>query len=403
MEENNLIDRIEGLTLLEYDKKENDRLTRKLAPRTTVQAHQGFYSWSKRIIDFGQILSVLFGFGIPIMIYEKMPTIGILVFTLAVIALIGLEGLKRFCVGKSNELRVANTKQEHKVNPLTYNVAKYVFICASMGLSFIGAPYIINWFAHHPPLVDIEAIALTFEENKQEATTYWNRLKNENLAKAAQIHEDNSWKGKTSRDARPAKLLLETKAVEKQDSLNSKLAVLSALELSAIQEAKVKNKVILEEHKAWCEGFSWFGCIASIVIEIIILILTRWNYDFEDRKVQENKSKDKLLREQLEAQGESKSDNQEGKRQRAKEVKEEEHQKQKVIENQTSTTIGFGNKDPQEGSILKGEGRKRDRVYVKVNGKLTPKTEGEINTLIAAQSEGSPRIDYLENLKILLK
>ena len=403
MEETNLIDRIEGLTLLEYDKKENDRLTRKLAPRTTVQAHQGFYWWSKRIIDFGQFLSILLGVGLPIMIYEKMPSIGILVFSLGLVALIGLEWVKRFCIGKSNELRIANTKQENKVSPLTYNVAKVVFICGSMGISFVGAPYVVNWFAQHEALEDIESIALTFEQKEEAVSSYWLGLKNEDLAKAKNIHEENSWQGKTSRDARPAKLLLETKAVEKVDSLNSKLAVLSELELAAIQEAKAKNDVILEDHKAWCNGFSWFGCIASILIELVVLVLTYWNYNFEDRKIQENKAKDKLLREQLDAQGESQSDNHKGERQRAKVVKEVETPKQKVIEFQASTPIGFNHVEPKEGGIIKGEGRKRDRVYVKVNGRLTAKTEGEINTLIAAQSEGSPRIDYLTNLKMLLK
>jgi len=404
--ETTTIDRIEELTSLEYDKKENDKLNKKYKPRTTVEALQGFYNWSKQIINLSQALSVLLGSGIAVMFYQKMPSIGWLLVLLSFGFLAVIEALKRFTVTKANEIRIVNNNQDKAINNRTYNISSFALVVISMGISYVGTPYVISFFASHGELTDLEAINLTFEQKAKESSTYWEGLKVDALDKAKQIHNENSWQGKTSREARTPKLAMEVKASAMIDSLNSNLAVLAAQRNKALDSANNANNATIEEHKAWCYGFSWIGCMAAILIDLLVLGLCRWNANFDERKIKENAAKDRINKEQNEVKGSASTDTNTLEVKDTPKVEEstkvEGNAKAKDIENQPPTSIGFGKQERKEGDIEKGQGRKRDRVLVEVNGKLQSKTLGELNTLIAGQSR-SERIQHLENLKNKLK
>ena len=404
--ETTTIDRIEELTTLEYDKKENDKLNKKYKPRTTVEALQGFYNWSKQIINLSQALSVLLGSGIAVMFYQKMPSIGWLLVLLSFGFLAVIEALKRFTVTKANEIRIVNNNQDKAINNRTYNISSFALVVMSMGISYVGTPYVISFFASHGELTDLEAINLTFEQKAKESSTYWEGLKVDALDKAKQIHNENSWQGKTSREARTPKLAMEVKASAMIDSLNSNLAVLAAQRNKALDSANNANNATIEEHKAWCNSFSWIGCMAAILIDLLVLGLCRWNANFDERKIKENAAKDRITKEQNEVKGSASTDSNTIEVKDMPKVeetpKDKEGHKAKDIDKQPSTSIGFTSKEPKEGDIEKGEGKKRDRVLVEVAGNLRPMTFGQINTLIAGQST-SERIQHLENLKNKLK
>ena len=404
--ETTTIDRIEELTTLEYDKKENDKLNKKYKPRTTVEALQGFYNWSKQIINLSQALSVLLGSGIAVMFYQKMPSIGWLLVLLSFGFLAVIEALKRFTVTKANEIRIVNNNQDKAINNRTYNISSFALVVMSMGISYVGTPYVISFFASHGELTDLEAINLTFEQKAKESSTYWEGLKVDALDKAKQIHNENSWQGKTSREARTPKLAMEVKASAMVDSLNSNLAVLAAQRNKALDSANNANNATIEEHKAWCNSFSWIGCMAAILIDLLVLGLCRWNANFDERKIKENAAKDRITKEQNEVKGSASTDSNNIEVKDMPKVEEtpkaEGNAKANDTENQPSAPIGFTSKEPKEGDIEKGEGKKRDRVLVEVAGNLRPMTFGQINTLIAGQST-SERIQHLENLKNKLK
>lgn len=404
--ETTTIDRIEELTTLEYDKKENDKLNKKYKPRTTVEALQGFYNWSKQIINLSQALSVLLASGIAVMFYQKMPSIGWLLVLLSFGFLAVIEALKRFTVTKANEIRIVNNNQDKAINNRTYNISSFALVVMSMGISYVGTPYVISFFASHGELTDLEAINLTFEQKAKESSTYWEGLKVDALDKAKQIHNENSWQGKTSREARTPKLAMEVKASAMIDSLNSNLAVLAAQRNKALDSANNANNATIEEHKAWCNSFSWIGCMAAILIDLLVLGLCRWNANFDERKIKENAAKDRITKEQNEVKGSASTDTNTLEVKDTPKVeetpKDKEGHKAKDIDKQPSTSIGFTSKEPKEGDIEKGKGKKRDRVLVEVAGNLRPMTFGQINTLIAGQST-SERIQHLENLKNKLK
>ena len=404
--ETTTIDRIEELTTLEYDKKENDKLNKKYKPRTTVEALQGFYNWSKQIINLSQALSVLLGSGIAVMFYQKMPSIGWLLVLLSFGFLAVIEALKRFTVTKVNEIRIVNNNQDKAINNRTYNISSFALVVMSMGISYVGTPYVISFFASHGELTDLEAINKAFNEQRTEANVYWNGLSKEAATKAKEIHGQNSWKGKTSREARVPMLAMEIKASTMIDSLNSKLAIIDNDNSKALALATIANNTTIEEHKAWCYGFSWIGCMAAILIDLLVLGLCRWNANFDERKIKENAAKDRITKEQNEVKGSASTDSNNIEVKDMPKVEEtpkaEGNAKANDTENQPSAPIGYGNKERKEGDIEKGQGRKRDRVLVEVNGKLQSKTLGELNTLIAGQST-SERIQHLEKLKNKLK
>jgi hypothetical protein len=404
--ETTTIDRIEELTTLEYDKKENDKLNKKYKPRTTVEALQGFYNWSKQIINLSQALSVLLGSGIAVMFYQKMPSIGWLLVLLSFGFLAVVEALKRFTVTKANEIRIVNNNQDKAINNRTYNISSFALVVMSMGISYVGTPYVISFFASHGELTDLETIALTFEQQENKHSSFWNELSKGAQAKADSIHENNNWLGVTVKSARPAQLAMEVKASSYLDSLNSKLAFIAAQNHKAVQDAIIANNTIIEEHKAWCYGFSWIGCMAAILIDLLVLGLCRWNANFDERKIKENAAKDRITKEQNEVKGSASTDTNTLEVKDTPKVeetpKDKEGHKAKDIEKQEVRPITLGKQEPKEGDIEKGEGKKRDRVLVEVAGNLRPMTFGQINTLIAGQST-SERIQHLENLKNKLK
>jgi len=317
-----------------------------------------------------------------------------------------IEALKRFTVTKANEIRIVNNNQDKAINNRTYNISSFALVVMSMGISYVGTPYVISFFASHGELTDLEAINLTFEQKAKESSTYWEGLKVDALDKAKQIHNENSWQGKTSREARTPKLAMEVKASAMIDSLNSNLAVLAAQRNKALDSANNANNATIEEHKAWCNSFSWIGCMAAILIDLLVLGLCRWNANFDERKIKENAAKDRITKEQNEVKGSASTDT---KTLEVKDMpkveetpKDKEGHKAKDIEKQEVRPITLGKQEPKEGDIEKGEGKKRDRVLVEVAGNLRPMTFGQINTLIAGQST-SERIQHLENLKNKLK
>jgi hypothetical protein len=404
--ETTIIDRIEELTTIEYDKKENDKLNKKYKPRTTVEALQGFYNWSKQIINLSQALSVLLGSGLAVMMYQKMPSIGWFVVLVCFGLLAVIECLKRFVITKANEIRIVNNNQEKTISNRTYNISSFALVVISMCVSFFGTPYILSFFASHSELTSLDAISLTFSQKEKEAFAYWEGLKVDALEKAKQIHDENSWKGKTSREARTPKLAMEVKASAMIDSLNSNLAVFAAQRNKALESATSANNAIMEEHKAWCNGFSFIGGIAAILIDLLVLGLCRWNANFDERKIKENAAKDKIVKEQNEVKGNSSTDTNTLEGKESPKVEEtpkvKEGHKAKDIDKQPTTSIGFTSKEPKEGDVQKGEGRKRDRVFALINGELRACTFGELGTHEKAQTTAE-RMSYFQNLKNKLK
>lgn len=396
-----LIEKIEEMTDLSFNKKEHKRLQKRFEAKTTVQAMQGFRNASNFVVNFGQFLSIVLGAGIPIMLAERMPNIALFSFALGWVILISLEIGKRYSIQKANDIRILNGNQNNQISNTTYNVSSFLLILCSMGISYFGAPYVVNYFASHKPLLELSSIENEFNEKKKESSAYWHDLKNNAEEKAKQIHTENSWKGKTSREARTPKLAFELQAAAMVDSLNSNLAMLAALENSAMFEAKEANKQIISSHQQWCNGFSLFGCCIAILIDLLVIVLCYWNTNFDERKLKENEAKLKIKEEENSIKGIAQEQAYRIHKEEEQSTKVEEKAKQKDTENEAPRAVGFHSQERKEGFIEKGEGKKRDRILVEVAGELRGLTLGQINTLISGQSTAE-RAKHLQGLRDLL-
>jgi len=273
------------------------------------------------------------------------------------------------------------------------NKITYCFIFGLGVLSvistYVGTPHALEFFAASPVLNDIELLKV--EQNKliQKDTSYWNSKKVEASNLATLVHNQNSWKGRTSRDARPIKLGYETSAKNAQDSLNSKLMKGQFALSKMVESATTENKASITKHLVWCSSFGSMLAIVSIIMELLFFASMFWCEGYKRLEVTEAKEILKLQDKE------------------AKEVKPKAivkaKEQVKPLENSPLTTIGFNSplspSNTKEGQIIKGQGAKVDRVAVlKKDGTLKLYTKGGINNLIKVSSfERGKELEELKN------
>jgi hypothetical protein len=171
-------------------------------------------------------------------------------------------------------------------------------------------------------------------------------------------------------------------------------------ELLLVQSIK-ENETTSRAYQDWCASFGYTLALVSIALEILFFGVFWWTENYKRLQVKEAKSILHLQEKMKEDESNEIADLEtRGKGQRS--PPEGQRSKAKVVDNQAPLPIGFNKStkifSSKEGAVLKGQGRRKDRVFVKVKGQLKPLTLGEINSLIKAQT-GVKRIKHLETLK----
>ena len=401
---------VNQLAEVEINTKRIEQLQIKHTPKTKSQRLWGFFLTLLWLGIVCQLASALFSStGVMYYLSTKLNQNGTLISFCSVALLLCLEGVKRFTLESFHAQRL----DDKHVNRITY-----FFIVLFGGLStycgYVGTPYAVQYFAAVPVLIDISEIENKESVQIKKDTSYWSSKKSESLGNALAIHAQNSWQGKTTKAARPLVFELQGSSKAAQDSLN--IAFSKGLERLAIMinKANFDNEKRQKEHLAWCNSFG--GALAWIVaIFELVFFCSFWWCETYSRfevvegkavitaKVAAEKAAIELLKSQSLGVGNQSVDaTAKVATKDVDDTKDKEKIKAKDIENQAPTPIGFGVLAAKEGDVIKGTGRKKNRVLVEVNGELRAMKLGEINTLIKGQSEGSPRITHLENLKNLL-
>ena len=285
-------------------------------------------------------------------------------------------------------------------------VSKVIYVCLSFTLllstpsTYYYTPYAVRLLTSAPELIDTSEVRILADVNIKTDTTYWHDQKYTALANATTYW--NTWKKRDCNDCpwrlsssehiqEPYNNLIK-EVKEKQDSINSALVRGSVEKDAVLYAAVTKNQDKEQAHLDWCAQFGGLLAIIS-AISIILLIPCRLGYEYWKRKYKAD------LRNSLNLTEESDVHTAEV---RKEVVKEEGKVKENVIEDQQPTPIGFAFATRKEGDIIKGEGRKVDRILVRVNGELRPMTLGELNRLEKVQT-GLERIQHLRKLKNKLK
>jgi len=371
---------------LEYKINEEriKRLELKHTPKTKIQRIRGFFLLLVGIGFVCQFISALLASsGVMYYLSTKLNDNGLIISLTAIGLLLGLEAAKRFTLESYHHQRL----DDKHINKITY--------CFIFGLgvvsvfsTYIGTPHAVEFFSASPELVDIELLTLEQNEAIKKDTAYWNSKKVEALASALHIHTSNSWKGRTSRDARPMVLEYKNTSNAAQDSLNKSLVLGQSVLSKTIETAKTENKATLTNRLVWCKSFGSALAIVSILLELLFFISMFWCEGFKRLEVAEAKEVLKLQSKGVESP----------------KVKEASRDKDTVKELNTNTLTPIGFNQPltalnaKEGQIVKGQGAKADRVAVmKKDGTLKLYTKGALDNLIKVSS--TERGKELETLK----
>lgn len=289
------------------------------------------------------------------------------------------------------------------VSPVIY-VGMVVSLAISTPSTYYFTPHAIQVLTPSPLLLALDSVEAEQDIKTHEDTSYWHDQRYTNLS-AASLYFDKyrkkdcntcPWRLSTAKHINAPHGALTATAKAAQDSINKFMVQGQSEKKSAIYSASLVNTLRVDAHKEWCASFGGILAWASVG-GILLLIPCRLFFEYWERKYKQD-LRGEVKRSQVKVVPEAKvlpsvlkdtgKDKGEG--------------KSKVVESQPSTPIGFTVAASKEGDILKGEGRKKDRVMVIVGGDLRPCTFGELNTLIKGQTT-AVRIEHLETLKNKLK
>lgn len=377
----NLTDVLDDMTNLEFNEAEQAKLNEKFRPRTQSEINEPFYKASLLTRNIGQFLSVLLAIGLPIMVAERFSNYYVFAFGLFLGLVVLWEIGKRLSIDKQNEIRVINRKKKVPLSAKPYKVASFFLVFGSMSFSFFGAPHVIEQLSSHKPLAIIDSVRMSFNDQIDQIKEEYTSTAFLAFGKADTLHRNNSWKGKTSRSVRDEKAKLELLGAQLEAEKMTSIKELERDKNLAVAQTLKANQDIIIEHKDWCRGFGWFACAAAILLDILVIFLSIFIANHEERKRVENESKRKLQEKQQE------------------EVKD--FVKQVVKDKEQDNDF-----KPKDGDIQTFAGQKKNRIFIPLSdGSLKDYNEGQLKNLIKGSSEKraaelQPYLEKLQNFEL---
>ena len=380
------------LTQDTLDRQLLESLAHAQRPKTKAERQKPIYYALVLVSLFCQLVSfVLASCGVLFLLVTNFKSsTGWVLIVLAVIALVIIEGFVFIMLKEFHAERL----DDKKINKSTVLLLAVAF-CFSTPLTYVGTPYAVSLFASGPKYIDLGKIGakLSGVISADSLATSLQIKEAKNMA--LDVHDKNSYKGKTSRAARSTVKAYTMQKLALEKKLIDNLAQGKKMLKEALYNAKVSNDIIKQKHGLFCASFG--GWLALVTVgAMVVLFGVRWYCEGWKRLfvVEGNiklgvKDKSPLT---------------------PKESKDKEPLTPKEVvktkEPQAVNKIGFNPKDKdkeyKEGDILKGIAPRVDRVFIrKDNGTLKAYTRGGLNNLIRGSSQA--RKEYLETLKELLR
>lgn len=273
------IDKIEQSIDRLYSEAELNQLNKKFKKRFQIEVEQDYYNIFIVLVVLLQSLSAVLALGGVMELYRSFTNEGFLLVLLAFCSVIILEVAKHkiytsFFYAKKSGTRIPKISYLVIIGLLAFSAPS----------SYFGSYFTVSNFAKAPTLVDTDSITNHYNTKIESVSAYWLGLESEAKEKAKDIHEKNSWKGRTSRDARDEVLAFTTKAKSMQDSLINKKAYLLTMRDKELLQAKAENKSIITNHKEWCASFGGWLAIIVVLADFFTFGLLYWIVSFKERK-----------------------------------------------------------------------------------------------------------------------
>ncbi len=327
-------------------------------------------------------------------LWFEMGTQGIPFMILVVAFFGGLE----WVVHKALKTYGAMRFDDNVISPVIY-VFMLVSLSASTPSTLFLTPYSIRLVTPSPVMIDTAQIAKKQNILIKTDTSYWasreEKARNEAFNYKQLATRTNSRTGITKLRSRSTKTYnsllanIDSMSVKKDIALHEGKARKEA----AITGAVIANKERMNNYLAWCSQFGWILAGVS-ALSILLLIPFRLFYEWWERYYAKDLRGSIKIKEHNNPQVTEQV--------REETVGDKGDDKEEVTDNQESESIQFAYASSKEGDIIKGEGRKADRVLVEVAGELREMTRGQLNRLIKGQT-GLDRIKHLTNLKNKLR
>jgi hypothetical protein len=272
-------------------------------------------------------------------------------FSVVFLFMLLLEIIKRFVASRS----IKNGYQFKRW--FSFGIVGAIFLSfISILSSTLGTPILIREFGATPPLVDTSGMALILQEEQNKINAFWSPQIVEAKQGAEDTHKANSWKGVTTRSARPIVLEYKAKAQKYQDSLNTSLTLLASNYSNGLLSIENQNKDILSKDKKDKASTGYILGFITLGLELLFLLSTFFLEYFDYREALEL------------SKSESKSNSKSVKS--APKVAKSEQK-----EDKSKSTIGFFGQN--EGHILNST-----IAYKKANGELKYYKSAELSTMI---------------------
>lgn len=379
------------------------KLEAKQKPKTKVQRLRGVY-WL--LLSFGglsQLLGVvLASTGVMYYLSTKLSSNGFFLAVTAAVLLLGLEVAKHIVLKGYHSQRL----DDKHVSPITYSLIAFLLLINSF-FAYVGTPHAIEYFTEKPTLISLDSIAakedIVLAANI--ATIQSEIAKHDTTAN--KIFTSASWLQKLSNKDRPAyQTALNAKAQAEKMVTAVKLQAATNKAL-ALKEAEKENKARMNEYFAWCMSFGTWLALVSLAFDIIFFFAFWFCENYTRLEVKEYNAI-LALRENVQSSTQSNStpthSKVQGKGRARHTINKAPLTTPTTQRSMQFPTLAVTSTLPQEGDIIEPQGKGVRRILVDVKDKgLIAKTEGEINTLIAAQSPNSNRIAKLKSLKEKLK
>jgi len=359
----------------QYQDEKQTARQKKLTNKFKIKSFSNEYRFLYYLIFGAAILfqgaSLLTALTLPASWIHKIFYSWPLAFMIVFLFMLLLEVIKRFVASRA----IKNGLQFSKW--FSFGIfATVVLSAASIFSSTYGTPILIKEFGALPATIDTSGMALIQQNQQASILGFWSPKIKKAEKGAKDTHNENSWKGKTTRSARPVVLEFKAKAQGYQDSLTNALVLSQNEHSNKLIGIDKENKGILNRDKidkastGYILGFITFG------LELLFLLCTFWieYYDY---------------REALEL---SKSESKSGKS-AVKVPKSEQKQ------HESKSAIGFLTRK-SEGNISRNT-----IAYMKVDGSLKYYTSAKLTSMITeARSKGKEeRALKFEDLQKQLK
>jgi len=338
------VQKLEALEIARKEQEEQMKLNAMFTPKTSVQRNEPIARFVNATTYGLQAVSIILAGGLIVKMYNRMPSLSLLVVPACILFLAGLELGKRICIDGFNKSRLSDSKVSYPA------VAGMVFLTVlSMYVSYSFTASAINAFSTHAPLQDIALLKAEGKESLSASLQSLGKdkealLKSKEDIKRAGIKYDKKIKGKRLSSSAVVSLRgIEKELTEVNRRIEQVTARNNSLVDGAVAKAEANNAGILESHAGFNSSLSGVLSICAGIIDLLLVFLASfvWSHKFEKSKELDAKMELSFSKEPV------------------KEVKEpvkaesKERVKMQDIETQRSTVVGFAG--PRHGDYVDGK------------------------------------------------